>query len=80
MSVMIQTDPSIMDGFDGDAAFKHIGIDLHGIDPTLFRDDKDIKIIRDQRAEAQKQAFEVEMAQKRATVNSTNANAEAAGG
>jgi hypothetical protein len=80
MSIMIQQDPSIMDSFDGDAAFRHIGIDLHGIDPDLFRSDNDVDAIRKQRAEAQRQAFDLEMAQKQANVDSTNANAEAAGG
>lgn len=80
MSVMIQSDPSIMDNFDGDAAFKHIGIDLHGIDPKLFRKKDDVKALRQQRADAQRQQYEVEMAQKQANVRSTEAQAEAAGG
>lgn len=80
MQTMITIDPTVMDNFDGDAAFRHIGIDLHGIAPSLFRDVDDVKELRDQRAEAQRQAFELEMAQKQANVDSTNANTEAAGG
>ena len=76
MSVLIQTDPTVMDNFDGDAAFRHIGMDLHGIDPKLFRDPKAVKQLRDQRAEAQKQAFELEMQQKQANVAATSAQAE----
>lgn len=80
MSVMIQSDPSIMDNFNGDEAFRHIGIDLHGINPKLYRDPKDVKSLRDQRSEAQRRDFELEMAQKSANVQATTANAEAAGG
>lgn len=80
MTPLLQNDPTIMDGFDSDAAFRHIGIDLHGIDPTLFRDARDINQIREQRATANRQAFELEMAQKQANVNSSNAQAEAIGG
>lgn len=80
MAVLIQSDPSVMDNFDGDAAFKHIGIDLHGINPKLFRSEPAVKKIRDAREQAQRQAFDLEMAQRSANVQATQANAAASGG
>jgi hypothetical protein len=79
MSVLINTEPTVMDNFDGDEAFRHIGMNLHGIDPRLYRDKAAVESLREQRAKAQEQAFELEMAQKQANVNATNANAEASG-
>ena len=80
MSSMIQVDPTIMDGFDGDAAFKHIGMDLHGINPKLYRSQDDIDAIREQRAEVNRRDVALQQGQSAANIENTQAQAEAAGG
>ena len=78
MNVLIQADPSVMDNFDGDKAFKHIGVDLFGVDPALYRDKRDVQSLRDQRSQTNQQQLMLDQQQKAANIRATNANAEAA--
>ena len=59
---MSEAMPSVLDGVDGDRV-RNVSRDLLGVDPTMERDEEDIKTIRSDRAKAQKQQQQLAMAQ-----------------
>jgi hypothetical protein len=48
--------PAALDNLDGDKAFRWVMGDVYGIPQYLFKKDREIKDVRDQRAQAQQQA------------------------
>jgi len=62
MQPLINTNPELMDKFDADYAFEHIGIDMYSLDPRLFKPQEQVDAVRQARRKAEKQKFDMEMA------------------
>lgn len=78
MGPVLSMDPTSLDVLDSDAAFKYIGMDLYGMSPRMFRKDRKIKQIRDERAQINQQKLDQDMQQGDANIAMTKAQAEAA--
>lgn len=74
MAPIVQSDPSIMDNIDGDAAFRMIA-DQQGVPQEMLTKKKDVEMIRKQRAEAQAKVAEQQSAQADAQTMNTMAGA-----
>ena len=61
--VLAQTDPAVLDVADFDGALRAIG-DRLAVPAELMRDDREVKKLRDQRAQAQAQALQTQQAQE----------------
>lgn len=77
MVPFIQADPTILDNFDGDAAFSHVGVDLFGMDPRLIRDGREVKQLRQTREQQQQQQTQLDQQEQVSRAGRDDAQAEA---
>jgi hypothetical protein len=71
---LIQSDPSIMDNVDGDAAFRLLA-DQNGVPQEMLTNKKEVENIRKQRAEAQAKVAEQQSQQADAQIMNTMSGA-----
>jgi len=67
MSPLVQVKPEMMDLINGDAYAKHI-LDIYGVSPKILNSDKEVKQMRDARAEQMAKQQQMEEAQVGADV------------
>ena len=75
-----QTNPELMDNFNTDRMTQHVGVDLFGIDPTLFNDQRQIAQVREGRMQVQALQAQAAMGEQQARTERDLAQAEATRG
>ena len=78
MRMFADINPDIFDRVDFDKIATHVGVELFGIDPIIFRSDEDVAQIRDDRQQQQQSAQAVEMTQQLAGAQQSLAQANMA--